>query len=95
MREFFTSEEEEEEQNDARFPFHCPSTWMPPKGRDAALETYIRSIRTDVEYQLDTRQAFRSRDNLPSEERLALKNLRHRDDIIIKPADKGSGGRNE
>lgn len=29
-------------------------------------------------------------DNLISNERKALKNLRHRDDIAIKPADKGA-----
>ena len=29
------------------------STWMPPKGRDAALETYIKKVRTDVEPQLE------------------------------------------
>ena len=34
-------------------------------------------------------QARRYRNNLPPEERTALKHLRQRTDIIIKPADKG------
>ena len=65
---------------------------MPPKGRDAALETYIRKTRTDVERQLNNLQANRHKykNNLPSEERIALRSLRQRTDIIIKPADKGS-----
>ena len=45
LKEFFL-EEAEEEQNDAQIQLCPPSTWMPPKGRDSALETYIR---TDVE----------------------------------------------
>ena len=58
--------------------------------RDAALETYIKKTRTDVERQLDNLHAKRCKDNLPSEESLALKSLQQRTDIVIKPADKGS-----
>ena len=63
---------------------------MPPKRRDAALETYIKETRMDVERQLENLQTKRCKDNLPPEERSALKLLRQRTDIIIKPADKGS-----
>ena len=55
LKEFFL-EEDEEENYDAEISFRPPSTWMPPKGRDAALETYIRKIRTDVERQLHNLQ---------------------------------------
>ena len=89
LKEFFL-EEEEEEENDAHALFRPPSTWMPPKRRDAALETYINQTRIDVERQLERLQDKRCKDNLPSDERLALKHLRQRTDIIIKPADKGS-----
>ena len=44
----------------------------------------------DVERQLENLQTKRCKDNLPPEERSALKHLRQRTDIIIKPADKGS-----
>ena len=40
--------------------------------------------------QLNDPRAKRLKDNLPSEEKKALKSLRQRIDIIIKPADKGS-----
>ena len=72
LRKYFIDEEEED---DANTLFHLPSTWMPPKGRDAALETYIRKVRTDVEQQIDNWQAKIAKNNLPSEERIALKNL--------------------
>ena len=82
--------EEEEEESDAKTLFHPPSTWMPPRKRDAALETYIKETRMDVERQLKNLLTKRCKDNLPPEERSALKHLRQRTDIIIKPADKGS-----
>ena len=37
LREFFI-EEKEEEEDDTNILFCSPSAWMPPKGRDAALE---------------------------------------------------------
>ena len=36
--------------------FHSPSTWMPPKGGDAALKIYIKKFRTDVQQQLEANQ---------------------------------------
>ena len=41
LKGFFLDTEEKGENNDAMTSFRAPSTWMPPKGRDAALETYI------------------------------------------------------
>ena len=49
LKEYFLEEENEEEQNDAQILLRPPSTWMPPKGRDPALETYIKRTRKDVE----------------------------------------------
>ena len=57
---------------------------------EAALETYIKKVRTDVEHQLEVNKNKRCTDNLPSVERNALRNLQQRTDIVIKPADKGS-----
>ena len=90
MKEFFLDEEEDSDNAETQTQFRPPSTWMPPKGRDAALETYIRKIRTDVEHQLVVNNMKRCQDNLSSRERKALHNLRQRTDIIIKPANKGS-----
>ena len=65
---------------------------MPPKGRDASLETYIRKTWTDVELQLNNLQAtrYKYKNILPSKERIALRSLQQWNDIIIKPANKGS-----
>ena len=63
---------------------------MPPKGGDAALETYIRKFRADVQQQLEANQLKRCTDNLTSNEKIALRKLRQRRDVVIKPADKGS-----
>ena len=75
LKEFFLEEEEVEEESDARALFHPPSSWMPPKRRDAALETYIKETRTDVERQLENLQTKRCKDNLPPAERSALIHL--------------------
>ena len=69
--------------------FYPSSTWMPPKGRDPALEIYIKQVRTDVERQLDSTNKKRCHDNLPPYQRKALRELRQRPDIVIKPANKG------
>ena len=65
LKVFFIDAEEEED--DADVQFRPTSTWMPPKGRDIALETYIRKVTN--------RQAIKTRDNLLPKERSALKNL--------------------
>ena len=62
LKEFFT-DEEEKGGNDVNNPFRPLSTWMPRKGRDAALETYIKRMRTDVESQLNTLRADRQLNN--------------------------------
>ena len=64
--------------------------WMPLKVRDAALETYIRKVRNDVNNQIKLVQNKTTRDHLSSAERKALKNLGPWQEITIKPANKGS-----
>ena len=92
LREFFLDDEEDEEisNTDISTQFRPPSSWMPPKGRNAALEIYIQQVRTDVEHQLDNINKKHCHDNLLSHQRKALRELWQRSDIIIKPADKGS-----
>ena len=70
-----------------RSRFAPSSTWMTPKGRDPALQTYINRTRKDAERQLKNLQAKRTKDNLPSENRIAPRHLQQQTDIIIKPAD--------
>ena len=45
---------------------------MPPKGKDAALETYIEKVRIDMECQLEANKNKTCTDNLPSIKRNAL-----------------------
>ena len=91
MKEFFLDEDEDfSDSAESQTQFHPPSQWMPPKGREAALETYIKKVRTDVERQLEVNKNKRCTDNLLSVQRNALRNLPQRKDIVIKPADKGS-----
>ena len=55
-----------------------------------ALETYIRELRADVQYQLEVNHLKQCTDNLMSSERIALRELRQHTDVVIKPVDKGS-----
>ena len=63
------------------------STWVPPPGKFSSLDHYIQRCRTEIG-QLDFRKRIRNQ-NLTQEELTALKSLRNRTDIVIKPADKG------
>ena len=89
LREFFLDPEEDEENVDMN-TFRPPSKWMPPKGRDVVLETYVKGVRRDILRQLQRLKSKRVRNNLSPLERQALRTLRRRQDIVIKPADKGS-----
>ena len=76
---------------DTRAPEKYPefvekSDWQPPKqGRD--LETFISSVESDIAKH---KPPIPKHDNLKPSERSALHSLQKREDIIIKPADKGS-----
>ena len=68
-------------------PFHNKSSWTPPTNRDSALNAYIDAIKHDISIP----NLNHITDNLTSHERQSLRNLKKRQDIVIKPADKGSG----
>ena len=68
--------------------FRKKITWVPPKNRIAALETYFQAVSTQINNSPNASR--RTHDNLPSEERQAPNSPRQRTNIIIKPADKGS-----
>ena len=70
-------------------PSRLKSTWCPPppSDREPLLNIYTDSIESDI---MNTKPT-RVRDNLIRRERQALKKLQRRTDIVIKPADKGSG----
>ena len=83
LREFFLDAPPSEPE-----PFRKKSTWVPPKNRVPAMETYVQVVSSQVNNSANSTR--RTYDNLPREERQALNSLRTRTDIIIKPADKGS-----
>ena len=68
-------------------PFQNKSSWTLPSDRDSALIAYIDAIKSDI----ITSNFNHITDNLTAHERQALRNLTKQQDIIIKPADKGSG----
>ena len=68
-------------------PFRNKSSWTPPIGRDRSLDTFLNAVKLNIHNST----LNRTRDNLTSDERDAITSLKSRQDIIIKPADKGSG----
>ena len=66
-------------------PFKRKSTWTPHKNREPALDIFKHLITKDI---LNSKP-LKIADNLTKQEREALKNLTERNDIVIKPADKG------
>ena len=63
------------------------STWTPPEGKFSAIDHYVDRCRRAVDaldFKTKTHQ-----NNLPPSEKQALLDLNQRDDIVIKPADKG------
>ena len=67
-------------------PFYPKSLWTPPTDRDGALNAYL----IDVKHDLLTTKHRRIHDNLPKDQRRALRLLKQRHDIVIKSANKGS-----
>ena len=64
------------------------STWNPPP-QSSTLEAFIQAVDQDInKFKYDQ---SKHRDNLSPAERKALNTLRNSTELIIKPADKGSG----
>ena len=59
----------------------------PPNDRERALNTFLDAVKLDI----TTGKPNTVHDNLTTTERQAIRQLKQRQDVIIKPADKGSG----
>ena len=86
LKEYFRDHNNSTQPNEHN-PFHNKSSWTSPTDRDRALNTYVDAIKHDIL----TVNRNHITGNLTKDERQALRNLKRRQDIIIKPADKGSG----
>ena len=86
LKEYFYGKESSEYYNPQDDnPFKRKNTWTPDKNREPALDLFVHLITKDM---LNTKP-LKVVDNLTKQKREALKNLTERNDIVIKPADKG------
>ena len=67
--------------------FKKKSDWNPPKSKNDNLEAFINTTKSEIKSNLLPNKKI---NNLSKNERTAIKNLSERNDITIKPADKGS-----
>ena len=72
----------------ARPPFSSRSSWVPPAHN--LPPKVFRLVDSDLTFFCDSFRIVPPRDNLHSEESNALLTLKNNDEIVIKPADKGS-----
>ncbi|XP_063398914.1 uncharacterized protein LOC134683533 [Mytilus trossulus] len=79
--------EYESDKEDKCIPrFKKKSEWNPPRSKNDNLESFISSIKTEVKSSVSGKHLR----NLSEQESQAINNLKSRDDIVIKQADKGS-----
>lgn len=69
--------------------FRPKSTFIPPKNRNASLDTYCRLVGHDVQMTLRSKRQYRVHSNMSKSEREALAELNSDTTIVIHPADKG------
>ena len=63
------------------------SSWSPPEGQFSSLDPFVRQCRHDIDRLNHSRRKRPS--DLSADELSAFKSLRSRNDVFIKPADKG------
>ena len=69
--------------------FRNKSSWCPEWGRELAIEAYSQAVEEEILSSIKNEGRVYS--NLKPAERLALRDLKTCDDIVIKEVDKGSG----
>ena len=63
------------------------SSWSPPEGQFSSPDLFVRQCRHDIDRLNHSRRKRPT--NISIDELLAFKSLRSRNDVVIKPADKG------
>ncbi|CAG2200673.1 unnamed protein product [Mytilus edulis] len=77
----------ESDEGDICIPkFKKKSKWNPPKSKNDNLESFITSVKAEVRSSISGKQVR----NISKSESQAMINLKDRDEIVIKQADKGS-----
>ena len=69
--------------------FRGKSYFIPPKYRNASLDTYCRLVENDVGNILGRKREYKIKDNLSQLEREELKILQKDNSLVIQSADKG------
>ena len=89
LAEYFHRDDSEDisEREDDKFRVKKKSIFTPPSGRDKSLDLYIELVKEDVIVNLKKSSKL----NLTRDENSAFYELLHNKDIVIRPADKGSG----
>ena len=98
IKEYFhskkeTSEDLSTDESDIKEVIDIPrfvkkSNWISKPSKNTRLESVIDLIKSDIKHNVDVHVP--KTDNLTQSEITALSDIQERDDIIIKPADKGS-----
>ena len=84
---FGNKEERQEDGLFAKFAKKKNKNWTPKSGEYDAIDNYVKRCQEDFK-KLPPRRKQRQK-NITREEEDALRRLKRRDDIVIKPADKG------
>lgn len=90
LKEYFfddSMESEDEQRHEDVRRFQEKSTWIPPRNSIPALDTYLQVVERDTLHLVGS---VKRKDNITLEERSTITKLCNHNDIIIKPADKGS-----
>ena len=90
-KEFFYSENSSSRSNRTMNPFKTASSWTEPLGRNNNHDSCIHNIGKELDvlvHDLNTSNV-KLHDNLSSNQRRALHDLKSNNDIVIKTADKG------
>ena len=91
LRNFFRDQSHKDpskfDENQQQPLFIGKSNWTPP---DKLIEEYLINEFKELEETITKIPLSQINDNLSKKERKALRNLKNNENIIIKPADKGS-----
>lgn len=72
-----------------RTPLRGRSTFIPPKNRNASIDTYCRLVEKDVSLLLGKKKECKVANNLTKDQRMELNSIKKDKTLVIQSADKG------